>query len=165
MSRISHRFRCGQLLAAGLLMILMASCIPMTSSNALVCQTESGASSNVREIYGTWKMVRGYVDGNRTEEELEHDYDVLVVQTGGGICRIGYVAQSPIETVMLGTYDHNVSTKQLGIVLSVPDEVEVTAKYSFSGSCADPRMTLRYNNGAVETYKFRSKSVGDGCPF
>lgn len=144
---------------------LATGCISTSAESGLTCSTDSGDSVNVREIYGTWKMITGYTDGNRTSTELENDYDVLVVQTGGGICRVGYVSQAPVETVMLGVYEHKVTAKKLNLQLDVPANVDVTATYSFQGSCADPRMTLRYSNGALETYQFRGKDIGDGCPF
>jgi hypothetical protein len=152
--------------AAVVALAFAVACVPMTNSSALVCQTEGGDSVNVREVYGTWKMVKGYVDDPRSEEELTHDYDVLVVQTGGGLCRIGYVSQSPIETVVLAAYEHNIPDKRLTLDLMVPSNAgPVSATYSFSGTCGDPRMTLRYSNGAIENYKFRGKDIGNGCPF
>lgn len=129
----------------------------------MVCETEGGDSANVREVYGSWKMLTGY-DVSRSPEELEHNYDVLVVQTGGAICRVSYVSKMPMETAFTGLYEHSVKDKKLTIGLLQPVQEEVTAKYSFAGSCSDATMTLRYNNGAVEKYQFRSKDVGDGCP-
>ncbi|HVJ65246.1 MAG TPA: hypothetical protein VM901_08325 [Bdellovibrionota bacterium] len=152
-------------LQLGLALTFLASCIPTTSTGALTCQTEGGDTVNVREIYGTWKLIRGYTDGSRTEEELEHNYDVLVVQTGGGLCRVGYESQSPMETVMKGVYSHDVTGKTLDISLSIPYDFDVSARYSFSGGCSDPTMTLSYTNGAVETYRFRGKDIGQGCEF
>lgn len=147
------------------LVFSLNSCFTNVTTDSLICLPESGGDSiNVREIYGTWKMVTGYTDGVRSEEELQNDFDVLVVQTGGALCRVSYVSQSPIETAFTGIYSQDVNANRLEITLIAPISVEVSATYSFAGGCSNPTMTLRYNNGAVEKYQFRSKDVGDGCP-
>lgn len=141
----------------------VSSCVPVNQDGSLSCTTDSGASVNVHEIYGTWTMTSGYTDGPRSAAELENDYDVLVVQTGKAICRVTYVSKAAMETAFVGTYTNNVNAKSMAISLLAPTTAQVTASYSFSGGCSAPTMTLRYNNGAVERYNFRSKDTGDGC--
>ena len=151
---------------------LLSACNFLPGSTSLtstgVCKT-TGGNVNTYTIYGVWKKTAGYATP-KTTEELETNYDVLILEPGTDFCIRRVLNGSVTSTPIVGTYTHDTTTNTLTFTLDQASGSSgltefsyldgSSATYGFSGSCDKTKMTwaLPAASTGSETYTVFSKS-------
>jgi hypothetical protein len=147
--------------------------------NSGTCTTGDGQAVGTYEIFGQWKKISGYTTP-RTKEQLELDFDLLIVRKGNLMCNqkvVNGVFPTEGRWNYLANYTHDIPKKSLDLeaILAVngrlpsltPDTPISGVTYSFSGSCSKTQMKLRLpgmsasGGTLVETYELYSKTIDE----
>lgn len=145
----------------------LAACSPLglSSNEAGICQTTDGNVVDTYQIVGKWKKISPY-SPSRTEAELAVNYELLIIEGGvqlntvrAPMC-LANVVNNGLSTVPYrALYEHNLTKKMMYVEYTEGEGDGTTAdiKYSFSGSCADTKLTLSYGS-TTEVYKIYGTS-------
>ena len=139
---------------------LVAGCTPFGNSSSGVC---SSTGDSTYKFSGAWKKTYGY-ESPRTPAELENDFHLLMIEPGDRLCEAGISNSVTTGANYRALYVNNVNKKIIDVQydednLPAPEAEVTTIKYSFSGSCGDTQLTLRYPNGAIEKYELFNDTV------
>ena len=138
-------------------LVLLNSCNPLVGTTAAgVCSNEGADSVNTYTIFGSWKKVDGY-DTPRTQEELELDFETLIILPGSRMCKIEVKNGAAVRTIFKGDYTHDISRKALEVTYD--DESADSIRYSYSGTCDETKMNFVYTGAKSEVYQVRSKDL------
>jgi hypothetical protein len=132
---------------------LVLTCTPTTT-----CTTADGETADFSNPFGAWTQVTGY-STPKTEAELALSFDVLIVESGTKMCKTRVQNGVSQSTVFQATYTNDVNTKTLSI--SYADGGSDVARYSLTGGCSNPGLTLSYQDGTAETFKIRTKDLSE----
>lgn len=149
-----------------LMMAVLPACLPVENN-------EEGATASSEcgydEIFGTWKKIDGYTDGDRSENRLEYDFQLLVVERGNRMCEAEVVNKAQNQTSNFkADYTHDIANRRLDISYTYST---INALRAGDRSAADyrmgcrgqkPSMTLEYDSGLVEIYEIWAVS-GSAC--
>lgn len=148
-----------------LLLAVVPACVPVEDNSESASVSECGYD----EIFGTWKKVDGYTDGSRTEERLEYDFQLLVIERGRRMCEAEIVNKGQNQTSNFkADYTHQVGDQRLEIdytystINAVRAGDRSAANYRMGCSDRRPTMRLEYDSGLIERYELWSVG-GSAC--
>lgn len=145
-------------------MPFLGSCTPLgiAGDGAGLCTTEDGTQVNTYQLVGKWKKITPY-DPARSDTELQTNFELLIVENGvvsgtsqTPLCAVEVVNSGISQVNYRGVYSANLTAKTVDIQFTegTLGTGSATATYSFSGSCSDTRLSLTYDGGSTETYKY-----------
>lgn len=145
----------------------MSACSPLglSANEAGICQTTDGNTVDTYQLVGKWKKISPYTPA-RTDAELGVNYELMIIEGGvqlntvrAPMC-LANVVNGGLSTVPYrALYEHNLTKKMIYVEYTEGEGDGTTAdiKYSFSGSCADTKLTLNYGS-TTEVYKIYGTS-------
>jgi hypothetical protein len=147
------------------LSFVMASCNPFgeDSAGAGLCST---TGINTHRFAGSWKKVYGYATP-RTDEELETNFDLMLIEPGDRMCEAEVINSAQTNANYRALFAIDVNDRTISVQYDennapAPDATPTVVRYSFSDSCDETKLILRYPNGTFEKYEIFGTSVPIG---
>ncbi len=147
-----------------ILAVGLGSCTPFgEESSSGVCSTDG---TNTHQFAGAWKKIDGYPT-NRTAAELENSFDLLMIERGDRLCEAEILNLVPQGANYRALFTVDVNKRVASVQYDednrlAPDAVPTEIRYSFSGSCDQTNLLLRYPNGSFEKYRIYGTNVAVG---
>ena len=146
--------------------MLAGGCGQIGGSSNGSCSTASG-TVNTYQFASAWKKIQGY-SPEKSSSELATDYDVFMFEPGSPatmcIVHVSNSCTTNCSITARGTYTINSTQKSVHIhYFEGPTRPDDDATYSFSGSCDQTKVGMKYTDGTSELYLLRSLNVAAGA--